>query len=169
MKTLILGLGNTILCDDGIGIYTVRKINQLYQHDNLTVLESEIGGFSLVDCLDGYDLAVIIDAIHEPSAPPGTVKWYDFNRNYTFPTSHLVSGHQIDLVSAVKLGRELGASFPDTIFIIGIVIENDTTFGESCSDRVQESIEPAARLAIDMITFPAKYTSPEDEKSSITS
>ena len=61
--TLILGLGNAILCDDGVGIKAARYIAELGPNPDVVVKEAELAGFALIDLLEGFDRAVVIDAV----------------------------------------------------------------------------------------------------------
>jgi hydrogenase maturation protease len=64
MKTLILGMGNTLLCDDGIGIITKRYLEKILNASaNVDFCETSWGGFKIIDILTGYDYAVVIDSI----------------------------------------------------------------------------------------------------------
>jgi len=68
MKTLILGLGNLILSDDGVGPRVARELEGRLSQQEVTVMEPSMAGLSL---LAGYDRAIIIDAIQleAPSSP----------------------------------------------------------------------------------------------------
>ena len=63
MKTLVLGLGNPILSDDGVGLRVARAVESQLSQQEITVMETSMGGLSLLDLLTGYDRAIIIDAI----------------------------------------------------------------------------------------------------------
>ncbi len=64
MKTLVLGLGNDILCDDGAGLYVARELKKtLANRKDFSVAEASLAGLGLLDLLAGYDKAIVIDAI----------------------------------------------------------------------------------------------------------
>ena len=64
MKTIILGLGNPILSDDGVGNRVALELeDKLAQRQDVTVIETSMSGLSLIDMLAGYDKAIIVDAI----------------------------------------------------------------------------------------------------------
>jgi hydrogenase maturation protease len=144
--TLILGLGNAILCDDGVGIKAARYIVELGPNPDIVVKEAELAGFALIDMLEGFDRAVVIDAVRTRSGNPGDIVVFDSSS--LEPSLHLVAGHQIDLPTALEMGRRLGRPVPSTVRIVGVQIENDTTFSESCTPGVEAAIPEAARTAL---------------------
>ncbi|MBN2381462.1 hydrogenase maturation protease [bacterium] len=158
MNKIVLGLGNTILTDDGVGIHVVRALRNILTDPKVTLVESELAGFSLIELLEGFELAVIIDAFIQPDRQPGLIRWFNYDTNYRCPTFHLVAGHQIDLDAAVKIGRRLCDSFPSLILIIAITIKDATTFSEQCSVPVQKAILPAAELACRMLENPHQFS-----------
>ena len=63
VKTLVVGLGNPILTDDGVGIYVARAAAERCQRDNVTFAEASVGGMRLLDVLKGYERVIMVDAI----------------------------------------------------------------------------------------------------------
>ena len=148
-RTVILGLGNTALTDDGVGVYAARRAKELLADDEeIEVEEAEIAGFGLLDLLDGRDRAVIIDAVNRPRCVPGETSLHPVESFE--PTSHLISGHEIDLPTAVALGRQLGQSLPSEIYVVGVQVSDDRTLGEACTPEVERAIDTAARLALEV-------------------
>jgi len=148
VPVLILGLGNAILCDDGVGIWAVRHIQDNEAHAGIDLKEAEVAGFALLDLLEGYDTAVVIDAVRVRGAEPGEI--VVFESDSLEPSLHLVAGHQIDLPSALEIGRQLGRHVPDTVRIVGVQVEDDRTFSERCTRPVEAAIPAAARAALDI-------------------
>jgi hydrogenase maturation protease len=146
-RTIVIGLGNTLLSDDGVGIYAVRQVRALLEPgEPIETEEAGIAGFALLDLLAGYDRAVVIDAVNLPDRQPGeivTCSIDDFA-----PTSHLCALHQIDLPTALQLGRRMGQRMPEQVTIIGVQLADDRTVAEQCTPAVSQAIEPAARLAL---------------------
>lgn len=147
--TLILGLGNAILCDDGVGIKAARYIADLGHNPDVVVKEAELAGFALIDLLEGYDRAIVIDAVRLRDGAPGDV--VVFESDSLRPSLHLVAGHQIDLPTALEMGRQLGRPLPTTVWIVGVQIEDDRTFSESCTPDVEAAIPTAAHIALRLV------------------
>ena len=71
-KTLVLGLGNVIMGDEGIGVHVVRALEKLRLPENIECLDGGTGGFILLEPLQGADHIILIDATDDGN-PPGTV------------------------------------------------------------------------------------------------
>jgi len=141
-RCLVLGLGNTILSDDGIGVLAARKARELLvDGEEIDVKEAEIAGFALLDLLEGYRRAVVIDAVRLDGLSPGEIALLPMDRFE--PTSHLTMGHQIDLPTAARLGAEMGSLFPEEVVIVGVQVADDLTVSEACTPEVAGAIEPA--------------------------
>ena len=71
-KTLVLGLGNVIMGDEGIGVHVVRALEKLTLPDHVECLDGGTGGFILLEPLQAADHILLIDATDDGN-PPGTV------------------------------------------------------------------------------------------------
>ena len=71
-KTLVLGLGNVIMGDEGVGVHVVRALEKHELPDNVECLDGGTGGFILLEPLQGADHIILIDATDDGN-PPGTV------------------------------------------------------------------------------------------------
>jgi len=137
MKTIVLGLGNTVLSDDGIGIYTARALRGGL--DGLAhIVEAELAGFDLVEMMKGYVRAFIIDAIELDGEAPGSV--FRLVPDDMRITPRLASFHDIDVVTALELGRRLGFEMPSEVVIYAVQVEDALTLGEGCTPAVEKVI-----------------------------
>jgi hydrogenase maturation protease len=141
MKTVVMGLGNTLLTDDGVGIYTARALK-----DRLgklaDVIEAELAGLDLIEKFEGYDRAYIIDAIQLKNEEPGTV--FRMRPDDVRVTPRLASFHDVDLVSAMELGRRLKLMMPKEVFIYAIQVADAHTLSERCLPPVERVISALA-------------------------
>jgi hydrogenase maturation protease len=138
MKTLVLGLGNEILSDDGVGLYVARELRKVIEREDTTVTEASLAGLGLLDLLTGYDRTIIIDAIQTREGKVGQV--YRFNSNSFDVTRHTASTHNVNFATALELGRQLGLSLPQQIVIFAIEVADVSTFSEECTPEVKKSI-----------------------------
>ena len=153
-KILIIGLGNPILGDDGIGWHVAEKLrNQLFPNDgfandNLSIdVESlALGGIRLMEELIDYHHAIIIDAIQTGKTPIGTVTHFSLEDFPTWPGGHTGSSHDTNFTTAMEMGRKMKLALPDQIDIIGIEAENIYEFSEKLSPQVEKSIPEALML-----------------------
>ena len=147
---LVLGLGNAILCDDGVGIKVARHIAEKHPSPDVIVKTAELAGFALIDLMEGFERAVVIDAVRVRGSAPGEV--VVFAGSDLEPSLHLVAGHQIDLPTALEMGRRLGRPLPETVYIVGVQIEDDQTFSENCTAAVEAAIPAAVDAVLRIVT-----------------
>jgi len=144
MKTLILGIGNQILTDDGAGIKIAQKIKK--EKPELEVLEASEGAIALLDHVVGYDKLIIIDSIKSKKGKPG--EFYKLELEDLKPAMDFSSSHGIDIATAFKVGEGLGYRMPQSVSIYAVEIRDNTTFGEKCTDEVAERIPFIAKQII---------------------
>jgi hydrogenase maturation protease len=71
-KTLVLGLGNVLMGDEGVGVHVVRALEKRALPPNVECLDGGTGGFVLLEPLQNAGRIIIIDAAADGN-PPGTV------------------------------------------------------------------------------------------------
>ena len=162
-KILILGIGNPILCDDGIGIHVVRHLKRLINDTHIMLDEAYTGGLCLVDLLRGYEKSILIDAIKSPQDKNGTIKRLNLD---DLPTTHSSNPHDMSLYTAIQLAKKMGDTLPQEIIIIGIVVNNPPCFGEHLTPEINQSVSQAANCVLDELvktrkTSPKKISSKE--------
>lgn len=147
MKTLVLGMGNTILCDDGVGIYAVQEAARRCQQDDVVFADASVGGMRLLDIITGYDRIVLVDAIKTAGGQPGDV--YRLHPG-DLPTLHSGSTHDLSLIGALALGRGMGMQLPadEDFVIIAVEVEEVWTFGEECTPAVADAIPRAVEAVL---------------------
>ena len=148
MKTLVVGLGNPILTDDGVGIYIVREVAARCQQDHVAFAEASVGGLRLLDHLRGYERVIMVDAILTRDDEPGDI--HRLHPGDLRASLHSGSTHDLSLPGALALGRGMGMGLPgdDDIIIIAIAVEDVWTFGESCTPAVAAAIPRAAEMVL---------------------
>jgi len=136
MSTLVLGIGNPILTDDGVGIKTARRIKE--ENPDLEVTEASEGGIGLLDYASGCDKLIIIDSIKTEKGETGDL--YKLGLEDLKPSKDLSSSHGIGIATAFELGQRLGYSMPNHTSIYAVNIKDNTTFGENCTQEVKKRI-----------------------------
>ena len=158
-STLILGLGNPILTDDGVGILVVREVKaQLLSRTRpageakpgTCFAEASVGGFRLLEVLAGHDRAILVDAIQTPGGTPGAI--YRLRVSDLRTSLHSGSTHDLTLTGALTLGRALGMALPtdEAIMIVAVEVADVLTFGEGCTPEVDAAIPEAVRLVLEL-------------------
>jgi hydrogenase maturation protease len=154
----VLGLGNSILSDDGVGIHVARLVaartTQHATRPGVEVAEASVGGLRLLEVLTGFDRVIIVDAIQTPGGCPGEI--HRLNVNDLRTSLHADSTHDLSLRGALTLGRGLGLPLPtdEAITILAIEVEDVLTFGETCTPRVQAAIPRIVQAVVDELQMP---------------
>ncbi len=148
---LVLGLGNLLCADDGLGVHAVESIHQRFEvPGNARVLDGGTLGLSLLSCFEGADDVILVDAI-AAEAPSGTLVRLEGDEVAPAVRNRL-SCHQIgvaDLLDALVL---LG-SYPERVILLGLVpesLELDTNLSPAVArnlpNLVGRVVEEATRL-----------------------
>ncbi|MGQ9574126.1 MAG: hydrogenase maturation protease [Thermoguttaceae bacterium] len=150
MKILVLGLGNPIVTDDSVGLRVAAAVRPLVaDRPDVEVSEDYWGGLRLMERMAGFQAAVIIDAI-QTGAPPGTIHRLAVD---SLPTQRSASSHDVNLPTALALGRQAGVPLPadEKIVLVGIEVADILSFGQECTPAVRAAIEPAARVVMEAL------------------
>lgn len=134
-KTLILGVGNDILMDDGIGPKLVKELEQRDPLEGVDYQTISLGGLDILESIRGYGTVVFIDAIKTKEGVPGSV--YRFTTGDFQETLHLSNLHDISFLTAIELGRHMEMEIPENIHIFAIEIVEDMEFGESFTPEIE--------------------------------
>jgi len=136
-KTLILGLGNDILSDDGIGPRLVADLATLDFISGITFDTASCGGLEILEYIKEYKKVIIIDAIRTSDGRPGAV--YYFKASDFRETCHLSNLHDINFLTALKLGNQLELDLPEDLHIIAVEILEDMEFGEELTPPLKNT------------------------------
>ena len=167
MKTLIVGLGNPILGDDGVGWKVAGAVEANLSRLQLPASDIQVecaalGGLSLMERMVGYDRAILIDAIGSGQRPLGEVYHFDLDELYDPSAGHTTAVHDVSLMTALKMGRSMGAILPDRITVVAVESPYTYDFTEELTPPVEAAVPTAAQLVIDLLT---DYSSTKVTKS----
>lgn len=148
LKTLVLGMGNTILSDDGVGIYVVQELEKRLEREDVDFAEASVGGMRILDVVGGYERVIMVDAIQTQEGTPGEI--YRLTPERFRLSLHAGSSHDLSLPGALTLGRTMGLTLPkdEDFVIIAIEVEDVITFTETCTPAVQEAIPRAVSTVL---------------------
>ena len=135
-RILILGVGNILMRDEGIGVRVIEAIEASYKlPKNIQLLDGGTAGYTLIDCMDDFDRIIIIDAVRGGKSP-GSL--YRLSPDEIAGEKGLkMSGHKIELPELLALGQKLGR-LPETT-LIGIEPE-DITWGMELSPALKSAV-----------------------------
>ena len=167
MKTIVIGLGNPILGDDGVGWQVVDEVKhdltspptplrstpvELLKGDGDVVDVDclSLGGISLMEHLIGYQRVILVDAFLSKEES-GTIRVARLEELPNYSAFHITSVHDTSLQHAMELGRELGAKLPEDVTVVGISIKHIQDFSEELSPPVAEAVPKAAQIVMDLL------------------
>lgn len=153
MKTLVVGLGNPILSDDGVGVKVAHAVERrlpIELQDLVSVTEASVGGLRLMEMMIGYDRVLLIDALMPTAAmPPGTICRLTLEDLATItPTQHSASAHDTSLVTALRMGEKMGLPLPEEISIFAVTVENVLDFSEECTPAVDRAMPSTVEMVL---------------------
>ena len=158
-RTIVVGLGNPVLGDDGVGWRVADEVERRLAArpsggpgSTVDVLRLGVGGLRLMECLTGYEAAILVDAAEFPGRPDGEVCTCALEDLADFAAGHLDSAHDASLRTALALGHQLGASLPESIHAVTIQALRTDEFSEELSPGVAAAVRVAADAVLAMIT-----------------
>jgi hydrogenase maturation protease len=146
---LILGLGNDILMDDGIGPKLARELEKRIDNPSITYDTAAIGGLEMLEFIRDFNTVIIIDAIKTLNGVPGDI--YLLSPSNFKETSHISNLHDISFLTALELGKELNMKIPSAIHIIAVEIIEDLTFGNDFTPPLQQRYEEIKEEVFQMV------------------
>jgi hydrogenase maturation protease len=158
MKTIVIGIGNPILGDDGVGVHVANELKKQLQDPTITIDEAITGGMNLLDLILGYDKAIIIDAVKTENGKKGEVKRIPLGN---FSTMHSCNPHDVSLSEAIEMAKKMGENrIPKEIIIIGVIMkEIPCQFGEKLSNRIAAAVPKAVNMTLKEINGDLKISS----------
>jgi hydrogenase maturation protease len=144
MRTLILGLGNPILSDDGVGNRIAQELGNRISNRDIKVEETSMSGLSLLDLLVGYDKAIIVDAIQTVNGKAGQI--YRLTPEAFNKTRYASSPHDVNFATALELGRRIGMPIPGQIIIYAVEVANTSNFSEEFTPEVKKAIPRCVKM-----------------------
>jgi hydrogenase maturation protease len=150
MKTLVIGLGNPILGDDGVGWRVAEEVAKLTSgRPGLQVDCFALGGLSLMEQMTGYGRAILVDSIHTRTKPIGTVSVFPMT-DLPDPTSgHTTAAHDTSLRNALSIGRSMNIPLPEDKDVMVVAIEAEAVY--DFSEQLTPPVEAAVPLAVEAV------------------
>jgi hydrogenase maturation protease len=145
-RVLILGLGNPLLGDEGIGLRAVEELKGLELPDGVTVAEGGTTGLGLVSLMEGYQRVIVVDAA-DMGHPPGRVVRFTPSEAQLKTAEAPLSLHQIGLGEALALADALEVA-PAELVIIGVQPRR-VEMGAGLSSEVEGAIPQIIRIILD--------------------
>jgi hydrogenase maturation protease len=133
---LILGIGNILLKDEGIGVHVANKLKDMSLPPDVEVMDGGTMGIDLLFYIEGRKKVIVVDTV-KAGEPPGTM--YRFtDKELSGKKEFLRTAHGIDFSDVVRTAKNRGTK-PDEIVFIGIEPE-DMNVGLELSDLIAQRI-----------------------------
>jgi len=143
MKILVLGIGNILFGDEGIGVHLVNYLDEKYEFKNHQVVDLIDGGTlaqRLIPIIVEYDKVFIFDTVDVDEGNIGDVYFFDF-LDVPECVSWQGSAHEVEMLQTLEMIHMMG-DLPETkiIGVVPYVIGEDTTF------TITEPVKKASKL-----------------------
>lgn len=165
---LIVGLGNPILGDDGVGWRVAEEISRqsgiplgdaALAHPSTRRLGPvsiecyALAGLSLMERLAGYNCVILIDSLNTGQYAQGEVVHFTLADMDDLTHGHSASAHDLSLKNALKLGRSMGEALPDDeqVHIIAIEARHVYDFKEDLSPEAAAAVPVAVQTTLDLL------------------
>jgi hydrogenase maturation protease len=145
-RILIMGVGNPLMRDDGIGPRVVEVLLSGYTFpDNVEIVDAGTMSFMILDLLRGIDNLILVDAMQDTDSPAGTV--VVLTPEEISPNQVKHSMHDVGIVDVLQAAELMGRA-PDPV-AIGVQIESIEQWVLELSDPVSAAIPIAAAAVLD--------------------
>jgi hydrogenase maturation protease len=153
MKTLIMGIGNSLLGDDGIGVHIARRLSRLIKDENVDVIDANMGGLNLLDFILGYDKLIIIDAIMTNQNQVGEIYRLG-QKKIGEPIYAATPPHHFNLPATIEIGRRLFPNeMPKEMVVYAVGTQDVAHITEEMTDRVKKAIPGVISLVLEEINL----------------
>jgi len=143
-EILVLGVGNLLLRDEGVGVHVVQRLQDMELPPNVEVVDGGTGGFDLIDYIADRKKVIVIDTVKAGEAP-GTLYRFDAKDIETTPKRSL-SLHDIDLADMLWLADMMGKK-PEDMTVIGVEPKS-MEMGLELSKEVEHQIPKIVELVV---------------------
>jgi len=144
---LVLGIGNILLRDEGVGVRVIEKLQEIPLPDDVELVDGGTAGADLLDVLADRQKVIVIDAV-EADCQPGTVLRFSAD-DLTQPDGVGMSLHELGLGQALKMTKQLGCE-PKEVVVFGIK-PKDISCGLELSEEIAASVPKVAELVLEEI------------------
>jgi len=147
-KVAVVGVGNILLGDEGIGVYVVEHLKRREEMKDVFLVDAGTAFLDVIYELDGYDKVIIVDAVYGGDEPGAIYKIDPYSLlSLKDRKNHSVSLHDYGVIEGLSFGRLAGIKIGEVI-IIGVEpgkIETST----GLSDTLAEKLESIIGVVID--------------------
>ncbi len=134
-RTLVLGIGNLLMGDEGVGVHAIREMEKTTVPEHVSLLDGGTGGFHLLSLFQEYDPIIVIDATMDQK-PEGDVQLRRPRFASEFPRT--LSAHDIGLRDLLESATLLGPL--PRLFLVTVSIKDLQTMSTELSPKIRSSL-----------------------------
>jgi hydrogenase maturation protease len=169
-STLVIGLGNPILGDDGVGWTVAEKVKEqvvnnpryqiCYRPVDSKVIHRQpfvevdcvsLGGLSLMERMLGYRKVILVDSMETGRSPAGSVNVFPLSSLENPTAGHSTSAHDTSLITALETAKAMGLPVPKSVKIVAIEAQKVYDFSEELSPAVEQAVPEAVRTIMGLL------------------
>ena len=144
---LILGLGNVLLGDEGVGIHIINGLKKKLLPDCVIIIDGGTMGLSLIDTISGFQEALVVDAVRGGNLPD--LRFFSLKEIISETEGTGLTLHEVGFNNVLKLMDALGMKIPD-ITILGIRIDKISP-GIGLSNQCRTVVSRAVTMIMEKI------------------
>lgn len=158
---LVLGLGNPILGDDGIGWRVAEQVRSATAGDAepVDVDCAALGGLSLMERMLGYGRVILVDSMWTGAQPEGSVSIQSLEDLPNPGAGHTTSPHDVSLKTALKTMELMGAAIPRRVDVVAIETQACYDFSEALTPTATSALPVATRKVLELLRGAAESES----------
>ena len=152
MKTLVIGLGNPILGDDGVGWKVARELStRIDAGSSVEIDYAALGGLNLMERMLGYQRVIVIDSMETGQNPEGYVRVFPLAALENPYAGHSASPHDASLMTALEAAKSAGADIPSRVDVVAIEAKNVYDFSDSLSPQIEKAVPIAVEQVLKLL------------------
>ena len=144
-KTMILGVGNLLLRDEGVGVHVAVNLQEYSLPDNFEVIEGGTDGFKLFHLIIEADRLIVVDCV-KGGDEPGSIYRFDIDDFDHFPDIYKTSVHQVTITEVINLSGTMRT--PPRTTIIGVEPE-DLSMSMELSPKIQAKLPEVLKIVLE--------------------
>ena len=144
-KTVILGVGNLLLSDEGVGVHVINKMMDMHFPPDIELSEGGVDGLRLMNLVVGVDRLIVIDAV-KGGGSPGSIYKFRPEEFVTRTDTSKLSVHQVGILEVIRLSGLVG-KLPETT-IIGVEPKS-IEMGMELTPKIQSKVPRIIELVLD--------------------
>lgn len=146
-KTLVMGMGNQLHSDEGVGIHVAERLTELGLPEGVEVLDAGAVGHDMIFWIEDYDRVIAVDAVRQGNAP-GTIYKLQESDFEAMPTEQFSLFH-LKLINALGEAALMGKKI--RVVMIGVEPKHVGRSGWELSDELEARVPEVIKLVLEEI------------------